>query len=66
MGSCLHNKYSEGQPGQRYYGGNQFIDKVELLAQKRALALFGLDPAEWGSMCRPTPAPPPTSRCTRR
>ena len=28
MGSCLHNKYSEGQPGQRYYGGNQFIDKV--------------------------------------
>merc|ERR1719336_3682189 len=48
MGSCLHNKYSEGQPGQRYYGGNQFIDKVELLAQKRALALFGLDPAEWG------------------
>ena len=28
MGSCLHNKYSEGQPGQRYYGGNQFIDQV--------------------------------------
>ena len=31
MGSCLHNKYSEGQPGQRYYGGNQFIDKVRLV-----------------------------------
>merc|ERR1719225_458569 len=53
MGSCLHNKYSEGQPGQRYYGGNQFIDKVELLAQKRALALFNLDPAEWGVNVQP-------------
>ena len=31
MGSCLHNKYSEGQPGQRYYGGNQFIDQVRLV-----------------------------------
>ena len=28
MGSCLHNKYSEGQPGQRYYGGNEYIDQV--------------------------------------
>ena len=28
LGSCLHNKYSEGQPGQRYYGGNEFIDQV--------------------------------------
>jgi len=53
MGSCLHNKYSEGQPGQRYYGGNQFIDKVELLAQKRALALFNLDPNEWGVNVQP-------------
>merc|ERR1711971_577597 len=52
MGSCLHNKYSEGQPGQRYYGGNQFIDQVEL-AQKRALSLFGLDPAEWGVNVQP-------------
>jgi len=53
MGSCLHNKYSEGQPGQRYYGGNQFIDKVELLAQRRALALFNLDPNEWGVNVQP-------------
>merc|ERR1719266_1455437 len=53
MGSCLHNKYSEGQPGQRYYGGNQFIDQVELLAQKRALSLFNLDPAEWGVNVQP-------------
>lgn len=53
MGSCLHNKYSEGQPGQRYYGGNQFIDKVELLAQRRALALFNLDPNEWAVNVQP-------------
>jgi len=48
MGSCLHNKYSEGQPGQRYYGGNEYIDEIELLAQQRALELFKLDPEEWG------------------
>jgi len=53
MGSCLHNKYSEGQPGQRYYGGNEYIDQVELLAQKRALDLFGLDPAKWGVNVQP-------------
>lgn len=29
MGSCLCNKYSEGQPGKRYYGGNEFIDEIE-------------------------------------
>ena len=32
QGSCLTNKYSEGYPGARYYGGNEFIDKIELLA----------------------------------
>jgi len=53
LGSCLHNKYSEGQPGQRYYGGNEFIDQVELLAQRRALELYGLDPAEWGVNVQP-------------
>jgi len=53
MGSCLHNKYSEGQPGQRYYGGNEFIDEVELLAQRRALELFKLDPNEWGVNVQP-------------
>lgn len=53
MGSCLHNKYSEGQPGQRYYGGNEFIDEVELLAQRRALELFNLDPNEWGVNVQP-------------
>lgn len=47
VGSVLMNKYSEGRPGKRYYPGNQFIDQVESLVESRALALFGLDPAEW-------------------
>ena len=48
MGSCLTNKYSEGYPGKRYYGGNEVIDKVETLCQKRCLEAFGLDPEVWG------------------
>jgi glycine hydroxymethyltransferase len=44
----MSNKYSEGYPGARYYGGNQHIDEVELLCQKRALEAFHLDPAKWG------------------
>lgn len=47
QGSCLTNKYSEGYPGARYYGGNEFIDQIELLAHSRALEAFGLDPEEW-------------------
>ena len=39
-GSVLNNKYSEGYPAKRYYGGNQFIDKVETLAVERAKSLF--------------------------
>jgi glycine hydroxymethyltransferase len=39
-GSVLNNKYSEGYPAKRYYGGNQFIDKVESLAISRAKSLF--------------------------
>jgi glycine hydroxymethyltransferase len=48
LGSPLQNKYSEGYPGARYYGGNQWIDKIERLCQKRALAAFKLDPSAWG------------------
>ena len=47
LGSCLTNKYSEGLPGKRYYGGNEFIDQIETLCQKRALAAFRLDPNQW-------------------
>jgi len=43
MGSILTNKYSEGFPGKRYYGGNEFIDKIEILAQDRLKALFGVE-----------------------
>jgi glycine hydroxymethyltransferase len=41
MGSVLTNKYSEGYPGKRYYGGNEVIDEVEELARTRVKALFG-------------------------
>jgi glycine hydroxymethyltransferase len=44
-GSCLTNKYSEGYPGKRYYGGNEVIDEVEELARGRAKALFGAEHA---------------------
>ena len=44
QGSCLSNKYSEGYPGQRYYGGTEIIDKIELLCQKRALDAYRLNP----------------------
>ena len=45
MGSCLTNKYAEGYPGKRYYGGCEYVDVVEELARKRACALFGADHA---------------------
>merc|ERR550525_2130398 len=48
VGSVMVNKYSEGYPGQRYYGGNEFIDQAESLCQKRALEAFRLDPEKWG------------------
>ncbi len=53
VGSCLTNKYAEGLPGKRYYGGNEVVDKVEILCQKRALEAFGLNPNEWGVNVQP-------------
>src|SRR3954467_4615263 len=44
-GSVLTNKYSEGYPGKRYYGGNAVIDEVEVLAVERVKALFGAEHA---------------------
>ncbi|PLX22046.1 serine hydroxymethyltransferase [Candidatus Parcubacteria bacterium] len=43
MASVLNNKYSEGYPGKRYYGGNQVIDEIEILAQTRAKKIFGAE-----------------------
>ncbi len=43
MGSCLTNKYAEGYPGKRYYGGCQIVDKTEQLAIDRACELFGAE-----------------------
>ncbi|MEX0892089.1 MAG: serine hydroxymethyltransferase [Gemmatimonadota bacterium] len=45
MGSVLTNKYAEGYPGKRYYGGCEFVDVVERLAIERACALFGAEHA---------------------
>ena len=48
LGTVLNNKYAEGYPDARYYGGCEIVDKVEKLTQKRALEAYGLNPAEWG------------------
>ena len=53
LGSALTNKYSEGLPGARYYGGNEVIDRVETLCQRRALAAYRLDEKEWGVNVQP-------------
>ena len=53
LGSCLTNKYSEGQVGRRYYGGNQYIDQIEQLCKKRALAAFSLNNEEWAVNVQP-------------
>ncbi len=47
MGSCLTNKYAEGLPGKRYYGGCQFVDEIETLAIERLKKLFG---AVWANV----------------
>ncbi len=52
VGSVFDNKYAEGYPYARYYGGNQQTDIVESLCQKRALKLFGLKDSEWHVNCQ--------------
>lgn len=47
LSSIFTNKYAEGYPGKRYYGGNEIVDKIENLTQKRALELFGLSSKNW-------------------
>lgn len=58
LGSKLTNKYAEGYPGRRYYGGNQVVDKVESLAMARALKLFKLKDTEWHVNVQPLSGSP--------
>jgi len=52
-GSFLTNKYSEGLPGARYYGGNEYIDQLEILCQERAAKAFHVDPKVWAVNVQP-------------
>src|SRR5229473_370104 len=54
LGSLLNNKYAEGYPGKRYYGGTQIVDRIETLAIDRAKALFGAEHANVQSHCGTT------------
>ena len=47
MGSCLTNKYAEGYPGKRYYGGGEVVDQSEQIAIDRLKQIFG---AEWANV----------------
>lgn len=53
LGSVFTNKYSEGYPGRRYYGGNHVVDQMERLCQTRALHAFGLHADVWGVNVQP-------------
>ena len=53
LGSVLTNKYSEGQPHQRYYGGCEFIDEVENLCKERALNAYRLKSQDWSVNVQP-------------
>jgi glycine hydroxymethyltransferase len=58
LGSIMTNKYSEGYPGARYYGGNEIIDRSERLCQRRALEAFRLNSDEWGVNVQPLSGSP--------
>lgn len=58
LGSELTNKYAEGYPGARYYGGNSVTDQIESLCQERALAAFGLNKDQWAANVQPLSGSP--------
>ena len=58
LGSSTTNKYAEGYPHARYYGGNQVIDEIEILAQTRALEVFKLSSKKWGVNVQPLSGSP--------
>ncbi|MCX6738695.1 MAG: serine hydroxymethyltransferase [Candidatus Parcubacteria bacterium] len=58
LGSELTNKYAEGYPGKRYYGGNEVTDEVETLCRNRALKLFKLNPKNWAVNVQPLSGSP--------
>lgn len=58
LASEFTNKYAEGYPSARYYGGNEVVDELERLTQERALALFGLFPDEWSVNVQPLSGSP--------
>ncbi|OGM60991.1 hypothetical protein A3A75_01910 [Candidatus Woesebacteria bacterium RIFCSPLOWO2_01_FULL_39_10] len=53
VGSILMHKYAEGDPGRRYYQGNEFVDQVESLCEDRALVAFGLSKDKWQANVQP-------------
>ncbi|MSR73383.1 serine hydroxymethyltransferase [Candidatus Parcubacteria bacterium] len=58
LGSQLTNKYAEGYPGKRYYGGQSVVDKIEDLCKSRALKLFKLAPKNWHVNVQPLSGSP--------
>ena len=58
LGSIFDNKYAEGYPHARYYGGQENTDKLELLCQQRALKLFGLKEKDWAVNVQPLSGSP--------
>jgi glycine hydroxymethyltransferase len=58
LGTELTNKYAEGYPGKRYYGGNEIVDRVESLCQERALKVFKLKPDAWDVNVQPLSGSP--------